>query len=349
MDNLNNLIEDNDENKSISPISIILTTKGPRKITDLMCFSFKSLLKQKQYKSKEGSSITGFKSLFRITTEEGFFVDLTKNNNILVKKGSVEFWKKVSDLKQGDFLVLNKTRNVLNWKGIGNFEEGWLLGYLLNSGSLHPLSKTGKLIFKGKDRERMRRIAFDMILKSQYKNYYQQICLVDNEENYYLSSKFLWNLCVKYTTHFSTQKFFNICSSTNTSFQKGFITGIADSSAYVDTQAKIIEIVMKSEEISNITQMMLLHLGINTINYPDRRQEYKLIIVLDNVFYFKSHITCLNPSLYIDMESIYNTDLIDDMFIATFKDLCFLKNDFVLSCNMGDNNPYNVNGFILKS
>lgn len=105
--------------------TLLMTTEGPRRIDELEGTPFTALVDGHKYDAPHGSWRSGVGDVYRLSTKEGFVLDLTPEHRILTADRG---WVEAKDLKPGDAIVINDHRDIGSWGRIDNFGDGYLLG-----------------------------------------------------------------------------------------------------------------------------------------------------------------------------------------------------------------------------
>jgi len=119
-----------------------MTSGGPRRVEQLIDSGKLSLfINGKQYYTTDkGFFKTGCKPVFKLTTSEGFELKATSNHLILVKTNATSLqgcaateWIPMSDLKQGDQVVIMNHSSIIDgWGGNGSKQDGLFLGNVMS-------------------------------------------------------------------------------------------------------------------------------------------------------------------------------------------------------------------------
>jgi intein/homing endonuclease len=122
-------------NPCVSSRTWVMTSHGPRQVKDLIDKSNYTLtVNSASYKPlSNGFWKTGYHELFKLETEEGFSLELTKNHKVRLASGE---WIEAGDLRSGDQIEIHNHRLAKEWTGIiSNADEGYLLGLLVGDGT----------------------------------------------------------------------------------------------------------------------------------------------------------------------------------------------------------------------
>jgi ribonucleotide reductase alpha subunit len=134
-------------NVCVSGDTLVLTDQGPKAARDLVGRPFTAIVNGTAHPSTQaGFWSNGFRQVVEVSTREGYSVRVTPDHKLLTASG----WKQADELVQGEKLLLNehRTAEALAWGGIGDFDQGWLLGWLLGDGT-YASADQAKLDFYG--------------------------------------------------------------------------------------------------------------------------------------------------------------------------------------------------------
>ncbi|MFN2333221.1 MAG: LAGLIDADG family homing endonuclease, partial [Wenzhouxiangellaceae bacterium] len=129
-------------NPCVTADTWVHTAKGPRQVADLLNRPFLARVDGQDHATgPEGFFRTATKSVFRLTTAEGYELRLTEDHRV---RRVTEFtryradteWCEASTLVPGDRVVLNDHRDSAEWDGRYTREQGYLLGLLVGDGTL---------------------------------------------------------------------------------------------------------------------------------------------------------------------------------------------------------------------
>lgn len=137
-------------NPCVSGDTIIQTSTGSFKVTDLVGKPFSAYVDGRVYESTvEGFWCNGQKEVFEVTLENGCSVKVTSNHQLLTYTDGVELWKELKDLTEGDDVVINDNNCVwwnssdgqnncdnFKWTGQGTFDEGYFCGLFIQDGTI---------------------------------------------------------------------------------------------------------------------------------------------------------------------------------------------------------------------
>lgn len=126
----------NDEESGVNPCCVsgetkVLTDKGYIKAKDLSDKPFNAVVDGKiEPSSDKGFWVSGEKDIYTLSTREGFSVEVTKDHRIKTSDG----WVPAEDLVVGQRIIVGDNMDH-NWEGVGNNDQGWLVGSLLGDGT----------------------------------------------------------------------------------------------------------------------------------------------------------------------------------------------------------------------
>lgn len=258
-------------NPCITKDTWITTSDGPKLVSDLINTPFNPIVNGKSYKSK-GFFKTGDKNILKLKLDNGMFLRLTSNHQVLTRNKGVEEWKEACKLSTNDAVVLNNHKN-LTWGGFGSFETGWLIGELIGDGNI--CAETANLDFWGDSSKEMcdtavSRIKATVGSRSDLKGGIQQ---TSNVIKYRTSSKNLYNLAQELGLD-KNKTISPEIEKTSSDFYAGFLRGYFDSDGSVQgSQTKGVSIRLTSVNLNNLyaCQRMLSKLGIISKIFTNRR------------------------------------------------------------------------------
>lgn len=114
--------------------SWIMTEFGHRQISNLIGHPVVLIVDGQRYKT-EGFFASGRKEVFSVRTQHGHELRATADHPVLVDYDGLRMWRKVSQLRLGDRVCFNRHVGV-EWHSNGDFNQGYLLGYLFADGTL---------------------------------------------------------------------------------------------------------------------------------------------------------------------------------------------------------------------
>ena len=110
----------------------VMTTNGPRRVTDLIDTHAILKIDGQSFKSVDGFFKTGVKDVYTLTTLEGYVLNLTKDHKVLLSDNR---WVEAQNLREGDKIVIHNHDVAPYWGGHGTAGEGYLVGHFLGNGT----------------------------------------------------------------------------------------------------------------------------------------------------------------------------------------------------------------------
>jgi ribonucleotide reductase class II len=313
--------------------------------------------------------------LWKIKLTNGMVISLNPQLKIKTVSNQTRYqqqfdWKWVNEVQINDLIAITNNRKNNIWSGIGDFEEGWLIGEIIGDGCLQTKSNHAYLCFWGKNQGYMADIAVKLI-KQKYK------VRTDLTGYHVRDYKIVQiSLLSKLTKEFGLEKkeiTYEI-ESTSSSFYRGFLRGLFDSDGSVQgTQEKGISVRLAQSNLTLLLciQRMLNRLGIISTVYENRRKEGKLQLLPDGkgghkLYPIKAqHELCItkdNLTLFLnligffDMEkneklhtslNNYKRTFNRERFSSKVKSIETVE-EYYFDILMDENNEKNCNGFLIR-
>ncbi len=354
----------------------IMTENGPRLVAELIGKKCAVIVDGEKFESTDaGFFCTGLKPVYRLSTEEGYGIDLTLDHPLLkmqsrTRAGQKTEWVRAEQLNPGDRVVLNDHLLLSGWPGEYSYEEGYAVGLLFGDGTL----KKDKAVLcswekdKGAEsvRQRISRITDDFPHRRDFSGWMQ----VKSRGEYRLASGHLRKVCMD--LGFSGQKDINvIIEQASSDFYKGFLSGFFDADGSVQgTQEKGVSIRLAQSDLPLLrsVQRMLLRLGICSTLYANRRTagqrslpdgkggekeyqiraQHELVISGANIAGFADKIGFINSckdSKLKKLLSAYKRNFNKEWFCATVQSLEFRGMEKVYDLQVPGINMFDADGF----
>lgn len=301
----------------------VQTSKGPRKVCDLVDSQFTAIVNGEKYRTTEkGFWYTGEKEVFEIVTKEGYKFQATANHPILTKQQlgyttsirdalTLDLWAEVKDLKPGSKICLSNHQN-LEWDGEGDFDEGYILGWLVGDGYLSiQKQKNSEFTSSGYMTNGLYlypddHCVLDFLVK-RFKN--QPNVRLNKNQSYTVHSREIEELRLKFGLD-ETKTINCTIESASSDFYKGFISAFFDTDGGASYAETGIELTQSDLPRVEAVQRMLLRLGVVSKIAKDReagnvvirghkcktKTKYVLRIGRENVLTFNSRIGFRNPN-----------------------------------------------------
>ena len=273
-------------------------------------------------------------------------------------------------MKPGDRIILSNNRG-LEWKGKGNYNEGFLLGLLIGDGTL---KKEGGVICVwgcDEDAQALMKAAGDAAYTLPHRGDFNgfQAVISDRRENR-LRLSALRDLAGEYGILPGDKKVNSAIEKTGSDFHKGFLKGIFDSDGTVaGTQEKGVSIRLwqNDPECLKTVQRMLHRLGIASTIYENRKEQgrksmpdgkggskeysvqtgHELVISQDNLFYFSEIIGFSSSKKQSRLKaglSNYKRSLNRERFYAEVTECIELGEHEVFDVQVPGVNAFDANG-----
>lgn len=262
--------------------SWIVTTQGLRQIKDLINVSFDAIVQGKVAHSN-GFFKTSTKQLYYVITKQGYKIRCTEEERFLVDYDGIQLWKTLSELSEGDKLVISDCGNH-DWNGYGDYKDGYLIGQLIGDGHVDTRDLTYGILQFYKP---------DFCIMPFIKEILPDASFSFNGSSYKLSSKYL-NQLVRHFG-FSADKFIteNLLKTCSSSFLKGLISGLFDSDGTVEQTRLRISLASNNYVNAYRLQLILNSLGVTStiIKYKGHPHLYKGRRINTNPIQYRLMIT----------------------------------------------------------
>jgi intein/homing endonuclease len=363
-------------NPCITTDTWIMTSRGAKRVKDLLEVPFNAMIDGKRYFS------TGFfkvdrKTVFEIKTRRGFNFKATGNHRVLVidyktRKVQRNAWKEIKDLRLGDKIVMHNHQNAA-WEGSGTKEKGWLIGSLLKGGSIEKINEANMGLWKDNQVETIQQAAgmFDRtvngrsaLIGSSAKTSFSRISLMKLER-----------LTLPYRVSHGRQTLASAIEESSSAFYEGFLGGWFDVKGSVQgSQQKGVSLRLSSNSLGSlkIGQRMLARLGIMSTIYENRRgagirrplddkgdckkysckTDHELVITGANMARFASRINFLDLKKRAKFKKImrkYRRRLNQEAFSAEVTKITPAGKEEVYDCHVPGINAFDGNGFYLHN
>ncbi|MEM2104608.1 MAG: ribonucleotide reductase N-terminal alpha domain-containing protein [Candidatus Bathyarchaeia archaeon] len=360
----------------------VMTSEGPRMVADLVGKKFNAVVNGEKWKSSaEGFFPTEIKPVYRLTTKEGFEIDLTIDHAVMKVKRLTGYkmeaeWVKVGDLKKGDKILLNNHNGGENsWKGKFTFEEGYLTGLLLGNGTFKK--DDAVLISRGEDEgaKTVRELAYSYAKNLLHRSDFTGWTCVKGRSEYHMNLGYLRGIAQEIGLKPVEKTVTRMFETASSDFYRGLIRGLFDCSGSVQGNPEkgvSIRLIQSSLELLKTVQRMLLRLGIKSKIYKNRQlgdfskmpnvkgkmknypgePQHKLIISRENILRFDQKIGFGDVNRKKQLESLlktYKRRLKRETFLATFEKITYLGKEQVFDVKIPGKNAFDANGFYIHN
>jgi ribonucleotide reductase class II len=353
----------------------IMTSNGSKQVKDLVGKTFKAVVGGKKYETlSDGFWETGKKNVYKVITKKGYESKLTEDHRLKVG----DIWKELKDFKIGDKINLSNQRGIKRWDGLGNFEEGWLLGSLVGDGTFvkkknDNQNDIGYLDYWGDDAEYMSSIALKYVKNNvKHRSDMKSSLAVEDVNKYRFGSTGLSELATSYDIIYGNKVVTDKIEETSYEFYKGFLRGIFDADGSVQgnlVKGVSIRLSQSNLELLKRIQRMLSRIGIISTVYEKRReagfrllpdgnggsQEYfcqdqhELVISKDNIKLYNDLIGFNEPQKHDKLNTIINSykrNIYKENFEDSIKEIIFCGEEIVYDVAVETVNCFDVNGLI---
>jgi len=331
----------------------IHTEYGPRQIKDLIGKQVALYVDGSLFSTdRRGFYKTGHKTIYRLTTNEGFFLDATDNHPILTVKTQTNKntdyeWQEIKNLIPEQKIALNNHSFIQPWTGEGTMDEGYLLGSLIGNKSVR---KTGDILQYWDENECSEDSMEDT---NSYLGKKQDIAVCYEEQNQYqqFQSQFFHELCSQCgVPDAKTRIISDDVEKASYDFYIGFFAGFFDANGSPQGEhGKGFRIHLYHANHDNLirVQRMLLRVGINSKIYW-----HQLVISKDNLFRFVKLISLKNTrksKLLNSFLSQYKRKPYRDAFVATIKSIEPIGDFDVYDCSVPSIHRFDANGIVVHN
>lgn len=256
----------------VSGDSLIQTSLGIRRVTELLNQPFIAEINGEPYISKTGFWKTGSKLTYTVTTSHGTKFRATGDHLVLTDKNE---WVQLLNLNIGDSIVHSIGTPYIQ-KNNKDFELGWLLGEVVGDGGHNPEKYDSYVRFWGDSKKSMAIKATEIINK--YLSPERGLNIrKENEINHSLTvqSPCLSKFCSKYLISSSKELLPSLLRESK-DFLAGFVSGFFDADGSVQGNlVKGVSIRLSQVSVNKLemVQQILLSFGILSKIYRDRLPE----------------------------------------------------------------------------
>jgi intein/homing endonuclease len=369
-------------NPCVTADTWVQTSEGPRQVSELIDSPFHAVVNGKAHQTT-GFWHTGDKTVYRLQTKRGYYLDLTEDHLIQVEAnrrqkagGGYNFdhlWIKAKDLKAGDRVVLNK-HSILSWNGTGTFSEGWLAGEIVGDGGYNPAQYPTYVRFWGGNKSALTNYAIGCIREAGLETRSDFTGGIFSEIHDSETTKCsAMSRVVDGLIEPETKRLLPALERCSSSFYRGFLRGLFDADGTVACNAekgRSVRLSQSNIETLVIVQRMLARLGIASSIYANRQEagfkempdgkgeskfywckaNHELVISKDNINRFQSLVGFADPtkSELLDecVESLRRGPYEDDFTSEVVSVELLGENIPVYDCTVDDVHAIDANGIM---
>lgn len=278
-------------NPCVTADTWVQTDEGPRQVADLIGRPFTTIVDGQAHQSgPEGFFHTADKSTVTLKTAEGYQLQLTSDHRVRRVSAFTRYrteteWCAAGELKQGDRVLLQDHRQLKDWGGALNEEQGYLLGLLVGDGTLKKdkavlsvwkpaMAVNGEHIHFGADAVMLaaETAARNLPHRADF-NGWQEI---SGRNEFRLSTAAIKTLAEELGMSHGNKGITPELERSSAAGYRGFLRGFFDADGSVQgSQEKGISIRLAQSDLPTLqaAQRMLLRLGIASSIYQDRRNK----------------------------------------------------------------------------
>ena len=289
-------------NPCVTADTSVLTSQGPRLVSELVGQQFEAVVNGHPYKSTEaGFYKTGYKPVYEVKTKKGFSFKATKNHKVLVNSHGKENWVETGNLAKGDKVVIGD--NKLNrWAGAGCFSQGWLIGELIGDGCFSGKNKNwANLEFWGEGQEKEAKTAIKHLESCEF-----DYRVSKSGPKIIVASKALAVFASSLGIAWKNKRVTEYAETQSSDFCAGLLQGYFDADGTVCNNSEsgfCVRLASVSQKNLEACQRILARIGVLSTIYTGRRQEgYNLLP--DGKGGLKSYYTQESRELCITSESV---------------------------------------------
>lgn len=372
-------------NPCITGDSVIMTSKGPKTVYELINKPFDAVVDGRSYHCGTGFFESGIKPIYELRTKEGYSLKLTSDHKVRcaesysTKEGRKEKWVELQNLKPGDQIIINDVGGIDKWEGLGTYDEGWLIGNFIADGHYRKNETVSAVLeYWGPNRQYMLDFAKEKMKSIQKCDKYDKRRKGfhnDFHKKTGISSRRLAKLCSLYGIDLDKKIDDDLYIKTSSEFQKGFICGVIDGDGSVQGQKHSgVNIRLTSISLNHlhVVQNMLINLGIKSTIYHNRKKEtsklmpdgrggmklynckpvHELVISRHNITLFNEKIGFVDP---VNKEKFHQklsekkNPPQKDPFIARVDTVSLIGEDLVYDCTVDIVHRFGANGIMIAN
>jgi len=274
-------------NPCVTADTWVQTAEGPRQVADLVNRPFLARVDGQDHASgPEGFFRTATKSVFRLTTAEGYELRLTEDHRVrrvsrFTRYKAETEWCEAGKLVAGDRVVLNDHRENAEWDGRYTREQGYLLGLLVGDGTL----KKDKAVLSawkpaavanggsaGGGVEAVMAEALEAAQTLPHRSDFNGWAEISGRNEYRMTLSSVRDLALEVGMKAGDKAITPQIEQASSGFYRGFLRGLFDADGSVQgSQSKGVSVRLAQSDLDRLkaAQRMLLRIGIASRLYRD--------------------------------------------------------------------------------
>jgi ribonucleotide reductase alpha subunit len=365
----------------VAPTTSIMTSAGPQMISEI-AGEFVAIVDGKEYAASK-PWVSGVGDVYRLTTKEGFFVELTPEHQILTDAGA---WKQAKDLVNGEKIRLNN-HGTGSWGRKDNYGDGYLIGHFVGDGNFANQNKVAQ-----RDRGHIKRgmpvytahikvwdasgddadiVEYSQKIASEYATRKDWSGWSNVSERPYQQMS-ITPLTYIYNLKLEDKHDVAHLESESSEFYRGFLRGLFDADGHVEGynesdsyKGLSIRLGQSNRELLLVVQRMLLRLGINSKIYkaksagqswlPDgkggyafykTKESWRLVVSADSAIRYAEEIGFLHKSKAEKLSHAlsWRKQKYVKPFVATVESFDFIGRQEVWDAEVQDVHAFDANG-----
>lgn len=251
----------------VSASTSVMTSEGPRRIDSLAGRPFTAIVDGKPYTSKTGAFVSGEKVVYKLSTKEGFSVEVTADHKIKKSDGT---WVEASELSKGDEITLHN-HSTLEWGDPTQFGNGYLMGLFVGDGNFGSASTNGTRVahvkvWESDNPNSIKEAAYEFAKTLPHRSDWGGWNRVSSRAYSQMS---IGTLPASYGMVDTLSKHnIDLLEEESSSFYKGFLSGLFDADGHVEgwnnDKGFSVRLGQAGYDFMQVVQRMLLRLGIKS-------------------------------------------------------------------------------------
>ena len=277
-------------NPCVTKDTWVHTTQGPRQVHQLIGQAFTARLDGQDHPSSvAGFFYTATKSVFKLTTREGYSLRLTADHQVRRVSAFTRYrteteWCSAGDLHKGDRILLNDHRLAPAWAGLYTFGEGYLMGLLLGDGVIksngavlsvwRPAQAANGELPASSGVDAVMREALDYARQFPHRGDFKGWLAIPDRHEYRLQLAALTRFAETLGLRVGHKTITPAMENSSSDFHRGVLRGLFDADGSVQGQQQkgvSVRLAQSNLECLQAVQRMLHRLGIVSQIYRDRR------------------------------------------------------------------------------